>query len=345
MAQGVHWSYAAFLFITNILIAVVVVGSNKQLFLHHNWRFPTLLTLIHFLVTIGASRLAEMWEKKDGKAASLPTTSEHASNAKVGAILEEEESLTLQERLIFGSLKASTVLFMNLSLMTNQVGFYQLFKLMGTPMVALMEFYFLSLVHTPITYGALGLVVMGVAIIAVSAVEFRMIGAVFAFLGTFSTASTQVYGGYLQKHAPVKRKPLQILKQSLPFSVVFMVLVTPFMDDISLFPSAIASFTGYSWLMLSASCFFAFLGNVSSTVIVGVFSALTFQALGHLKTISIVIVGIVIFGDILTFKMSIGCILAITGLLVYSNGEKITKYFEQASVPVRNEKAESDTAV
>lgn len=71
-----------------------------------------------------------------------------------------------------------------------------------------------------------------------------------------------------------------------------------------------------SFILLS--CALAVFCNMSQYLCIGRFSATTFQVLGHMKTVCVLILGWVLFDSALTLKNILGMLLAIVGMLVYS---------------------------
>ncbi|KAG0606763.1 hypothetical protein M758_9G165400 [Ceratodon purpureus] len=69
---------------------------------------------------------------------------------------------------------------------------------------------------------------------------------------------------------------------------------------------------------ISISCALAVLCNVSQYMCIGRFSAATFQVLGHMKTVTVLIMGWLVFDSKLTPKNLMGMALAVVGTILYS---------------------------
>lgn len=79
-----------------------------------------------------------------------------------------------------------------------------------------------------------------------------------------------------------------------------------------LFLSIIAQF------FILLSCSLAVFCNMSQYMCIGRFSAVSFQVLGHMKTVCVLVLGWVLFDSVLTTKNIIGMALAVVGMVTYS---------------------------
>lgn len=66
------------------------------------------------------------------------------------------------------------------------------------------------------------------------------------------------------------------------------------------------------------SCSLAVFCNISQYLCIGRFSAVSFQVLGHMKTVCILTLGWLLFDSELTLKNLLGMALAVLGMVVYS---------------------------
>lgn len=78
----------------------------------------------------------------------------------------------------------------------------------------------------------------------------------------------------------------------------------------------------YAWsrasaLLALASCAAAVGVNVSQFACLGRFSAVSYQVLGHSKTITVLVGGWAIFGDLITARQAFGMLLAVAGMVGY----------------------------
>lgn len=71
---------------------------------------------------------------------------------------------------------------------------------------------------------------------------------------------------------------------------------------------------------LSLSCIIAIGTNLSQFICIGRFTAVSFQVLGHMKTILVLILGFLFFGkEGLNIQVVIGMLIAIVGMVWYGN--------------------------
>jgi solute carrier family 35 protein E3 len=81
---------------------------------------------------------------------------------------------------------------------------------------------------------------------------------------------------------------------------------------------------------LLLSCVLAMGVNFSQFLVLGKFSAVTFQLMGHLKTMLVLILGWYFFGGIVTVTQTTGMCLAIGGMVGYGYTTAPTKKVESA---------------
>ena len=79
---------------------------------------------------------------------------------------------------------------------------------------------------------------------------------------------------------------------------------------------------------------------MSQYLCIGRFSATSFQVLGHMKTVCVLILGWVLFDSALTVKNILGMLLAVLGMVVYSwavEHEKQAKLATHISAEIKSE--------
>lgn len=74
----------------------------------------------------------------------------------------------------------------------------------------------------------------------------------------------------------------------------------------------------YVQLFILLSCSLAVFCNMSQYLCIGRFSAVSFQVLGHMKTVCVLTLGWLLFDSELTFKNIMGMFLAVLGMVIYS---------------------------
>ena len=89
---------------------------------------------------------------------------------------------------------------------------------------------------------------------------------------------------------------------------------------------------------LTLSCFIAIGVNLSQFICIGRFSAVSFQVLGHMKTVLVLSLGFLFFGkEGLNLQVVLGMVLAVLGMIWYGNASAKPGGKERRSVlPVRS---------
>ncbi|PBP26353.1 putative solute carrier family 35 member E3 [Diplocarpon rosae] len=200
----------------------------------------------------------------------------------------------------------------NLSLAYNSIGFYQLAKIMTTPCVAILQYFFLGHSVSNLTIAALASVCIGVGLTNTGAAGTNVLGASIAVAAFVVTAFYQVWIG--KKMADFKVSSPQLLLNQAPISVLLLAFVVPFSDtlpDLNSIPTDTLIALFLSGLAAAAL-------NLSQFLIIGRMSALTYNVASNVKTIIILTYGWVSEGRLLTLKDSLGIVMALGGATLYS---------------------------
>ena len=91
------------------------------------------------------------------------------------------------------------------------------------------------------------------------------------------------------------------------------------------------------------SCSLAVFCNVSQYLCIGRFSAVTFQVLGHMKTVCVLTLGWLLFDSELTLKNILGVVLAVVGMVVYSSAVEVEKKANSKIIPGKESLSEEDS--
>lgn len=78
-------------------------------------------------------------------------------------------------------------------------------------------------------------------------------------------------------------------------------------------------------LFILLSCSLAVFCNMSQYLCIGRFSAVSFQVLGHMKTVCVLTLGWLLFDSELTLKNIMGMIIAVIGMVIYSWSVELEK--------------------
>ncbi|PHT50556.1 hypothetical protein CQW23_10303 [Capsicum baccatum] len=230
---------AAWMF--NVVSSVGIIIVNKALMSNYGFSFATSLTGLHFVTTALMTTVLK-W---------------------LGYI--QASHLPLPDLLKFILFANFSIVGMNVSLMWNSVGFYQIAKLTMIPVSCLLEVVFDKIRYSRDTKLSIAVVLLGVAVCTVTDVSVNAKGFIAAFIAVWSTS--------LQQY-------------------VFIIL----------------------------SCSIAVGTNLSQFICIGRFTAVSFQVLGHMKTILVLILGFLFFGkEGLNVQVVVGMIIAVARMIWYSN--------------------------
>ncbi|XP_018457979.1 UDP-rhamnose/UDP-galactose transporter 3 [Raphanus sativus] len=286
----------------NVISSVGIIMANKQLMSSSgfSFSFATTLTGFHFALTalvgfvsnatgLSASRHVPTWE------------------------------------LIWFSIVANvSIAAMNFSLMLNSVGFYQISKLSMIPVVCVMEWILHSKRYSREVKVSVVVVVVGVGICTVTDVKVNAKGFICACVAIFSSSLQQILIGSLQKKYSIGS--FELLSKTAPIQAVSLLVVGPFVDYL-LSGKFILSYNMSSgcFVFILLSCALAVFCNISQYLCIGRFSAVSFQVIGHMKTVCILTLGWLLFDSAMTFKNVSGMFVAIVGMVIYSWAMELEK--------------------
>ena len=137
---------------------------------------------------------------------------------------------------------------------------------------------------------------------------------VIAGCAVIATAMAQIFTNTYQKS--LNCDALQLLYHTSPYIAVGMLIMCPMFDDLT----ALQKYQ-YSWgciLRISFSCVLALGVNISNYLVLGKTSPLTYQVLGHLKTVLILILGFTVFNKTADIRNISGIGIAMIGVIAYT---------------------------
>ncbi|KAL0536922.1 hypothetical protein IC582_025885 [Cucumis melo] len=279
----------------NIFSSVGIIMANKQLMSQTGFAFSfaTTLTGFHFSVTalIG-------W----------------ISNATG---YSESKSVPFWELLWFSIIANTSIAAMNFSLMLNSVGFYQISKLSMIPVVCVLEWILHGKQYSREVKMAVAVVVVGVGVCTVTDVKVNAKGFLCALVAILCTSLQQISIGSLQKKYSIGS--FELLSKTAPIQALSLLTVGPFVDYCLTSKSLLKyNYTFGAFCFILLSCSLAVFCNISQYLCIGRFSAVSFQVLGHMKTVCVLMLGWLLFDSEMTLKNISGMVLAIVGMVVYS---------------------------
>lgn len=154
----------------NIISSVGIIMANKQVMSRsgYNYRFATSLTAFHFSVTAGVGYLSS---------ALGYSVSKH---------------VPFNDLFLFSLVSNTSIVGMNLSLMLNSVGFYQIAKLSMIPTVCVLEWLLHGKTYTREMKISVFVVMIGVGVCTVTDVNVNFKGFMAALIAVLSTSLQQI---------------------------------------------------------------------------------------------------------------------------------------------------------
>ncbi|GMH31319.1 hypothetical protein Nepgr_033162 [Nepenthes gracilis] len=279
----------------NVVTSVGIIIINKALMVTYDFSFATTLTGMHFAATTMMTVVLR-W---------------------LGFV--QSSHVPWPDLLKFVIFANFSIVGMNVSLMWNSVGFYQIAKLSMIPVSCLLEIVLDKVRYSRGTKLSIALVLIGVAVCTVTDVSVNARGFIAAFVAVWSTSLQQYYVHFLQKKYSLSS--FNLLGHTAPAQAATLLLLGPFLDYRLTNERVYAfNYDMPSAIFIILSCTIAIGTNLSQFICIGRFTALSFQVLGHMKTILVLILGFFFFGkEGLNIQVVVGMIIAVMGMIWYGN--------------------------
>ncbi|KAH7426942.1 hypothetical protein KP509_10G023000 [Ceratopteris richardii] len=295
----------------NVISSVGIIMANKQVMSAqgYDFRFATTLTGLHFLVTALVGYVSSLSRRSPSKSI-----------------------VPLWDLFWFSLVANSSIVCMNLSLMLNSVGFYQISKLSMIPVVCVLEWLLHNKSYTKEVKAAVIVVVIGVGVCTVTDVHINLKGFICSIFAVLSTSLQQIYIGSFQTKYSIGS--LELLSKTAPIQAMSLLLFGPCCDyllngrNILLY-----RFSFGSVFFIGLSCTLAVFCNLSQYICIGRFSAVSFQVLGHMKTVCVLLLGWILFDSTLTLKNIGGMVMAVVGMILYSSAMEAAKQTTSKAAP------------
>ena len=218
------------------------------------------------------------------------------------------------------------VVLNNLSLKMNTIGFYQISKICIMPTLIVMEMGLFGKYPNRQAVGAVSLVCLGVGLATVTNRDLsaNLLGLFVGIAAILVTAVYQIWAGSKQKE--LQAGSMQLLHQYTPFAAVMLAILVPVLEPVGLFETPLDKHTimGYKYTFssvaaITTSSILGLVVSLSTFLVIGATSSLTFNVVGHFKTVTILTGGVLMFGDSVTFSKMCGIFLAMIGIAWYSH--------------------------
>ncbi|KAL6578221.1 UDP-rhamnose/UDP-galactose transporter 1 [Orobanche minor] len=214
-------------------------------------------------------------------------------------------------------------------------------KLSMIPVVCVMEWIFHSKKYTKEVKMSVMVVVIGVGVCTVTDVKVNAKGFLCACVAVLATSLQQISIGSLQKKYSIGS--FELLSRTAPIQACSLLVLGPIIDYY-LSGKLIFdyNFAGGVILFILLSCSLAVFCNVSQYLCIGRFSAVSFQVLGHMKTVCVLTLGWLLFDSELTFKNILGMVVAVIGMVIYSWAVEVEKQGNKITSHAKNSLTEEE---
>ncbi len=211
MVDGFAW-------MLNIFTSVAIVMVNKQLMggAGYGFSFATTLCGLHFMCTAGIGLCT------GGSRNKVAGDEKNQTGEKM--------RIPPNDVAMFVVVAATSIIGLNMSLMLNTIGFYQVCKLAQIPTMCFLELVFMGKKFSRKVVQAIVVVLMGVGVATVSDMEMNPAGTIAAIIGVVSTSAQQILVAHLQKKHNVTSNFL--LAKTSPYMAGSMLLFGPALDEL-----------------------------------------------------------------------------------------------------------------
>ncbi|KAL4522613.1 hypothetical protein Ndes2526B_g01039 [Nannochloris sp. 'desiccata'] len=286
----------------NIASATGIVFANKAVFSVFKFHFTYALTFVHTIFTmIGMQGFLRsgLFEPK---------------------IVQKRKLLPLAAAYV------GYIVLCNLNLNINPVGFYQITKIAVAPAVLAID----AVVYKKRTSGrvtaSVAVVCLGVSLATITdpQISSNFVGLIIGFGSVMATALYQTWAGVQQKELGLGS--MQLLHQYVPLAAALLGFLALILEPMGWFNATEDTIIGYPYSLPSLSAIFvsAALGllvNLSTFLVIGATSSLTYNVVGHIKTVIILTGGVIFFGDSMPLKKLGGISVAMFGIIMYSQAK------------------------
>lgn len=278
----------------NFFSSTGIVSANKLVF-NSGFKFATTLTFIHFVCTfIGLCLLAQLG-------------------------VYQPKSLDIRKAAKLSLAGMGFVVFSNLSLQFNSVGFYQVMKHMTVVGVVIIEAALFQKYLGREFWGAITCICVGVTISGATDFKLNLIGTVYALLNILCTSFYQIWCGSLQKS--LDANPLQLQLYIAPLSALFIIPFVPLFDNyIPSSPLSIFNFAFNVPLLynIGITGVLALCVNISIFLLIGKTSAVTYNVAGNGKTAFLLTADFLFFGRPFQLANVVGLSITFAGVIWYT---------------------------
>jgi solute carrier family 35 protein E3 len=217
--------------------------------------------------------------------------------------------------LILGFLNAGSVVFMNFTLSYNTISVYQLLKMACIPMIAVLQFIMYKKSLENNVKIALFIILAGVSLATVHDLSANIVGLTFGIIAVLLTGLSQML---IHNHESTKNlSGLQVIMLLSPYATGLCFL---FSFIIEIQDILITNLDMLPINSIIGSCILALIINFFGFNLLLKTGAITYQVVGHLKTMLIMTFGAILFSETKSMSTStyVGITIAFIGMFYYS---------------------------
>ena len=285
------WQYQDALYLVfNFAASVGIIFINKLLFATVKFQYTTFLTALHYVVTlVGLELLAAC------------------------GVYTKKTSPTTPRLVVLSLVVGAAPALNNLSLSLNQLGFYQVVKLLVTPAIVVLEAYLYKQEMSVARAAALIGICVGVGVAVINDISVRADGLAAALCWVPIAALYKVLWSRVSKDEGWHT--FALMRRVLPLSTLLLLALVPLAD-----PPGLLDFpwTARRAALVALSGVAAFFVNWSGFLVMGACSALTHTILGQLKAVVIILGGFVLFAHAYPPKAVAGAATAFCAIVAYT---------------------------
>ena len=237
-------------------------------------------------------------------------------------LFERATTVPQNARWINAFVNVSGIVFMNFNLLINSMGFYQLSKLCCIPVIVLANYVIYSK-KTPFrTLCCLAVLLCGIALFSVNDVTINLLGSIYAVIAVcFTTAS--------QMSTNVYSNRFQVFGSAMQHITAIPMIVFAGISTLCLETFGEKSFLKHDYqpveiILILLTGLLAVGANIAAFALIGKTSAVTYQVVGHAKTILIFAIGLIFIDrndgatKEQTIKKIIGLLFGLGGTITYT---------------------------
>lgn len=253
--------------------------------------------------------------------------------------VKKTNAVPFWRRVRLASLVVGSIVLMNFNLGANSIGFYQMSKLACIPYTVIHKMIFKHQKFTAFELISLTVLLIGVALFSVSDIEVNFKGTIYAVAAVLCTVFNQMSTEDYQKEYDIVGTQLQLSVAPPEFGVGCIASALIEATGENGFLNARLSIKDI--LLMLLTCVFAIGVNLSTFSLIGKTSSITYQVVGHFKTVLLLVIGYILFpskweSKFQMYKAYTGIVIALIGVFMYTKAKMAPKKQQDETQPLIN---------